>query len=401
MSNAYDTQQQIYNLLQGQFGATMPTNPSLASTPINSRMNQVFNSYLQYLPYLSQMTASQELPLAMAQYGATAATQPLYNALNLQQLQQYALPEAQVGQDIARSNALSGAQTNLMQLQGAGGDAAAYAQGLTNALNPALAAANSGAARAVNAINLQGLSPGEAAATERALNQANVGTGNLGLMNNTNAIANAMNFGGAFNSKIGLLNNATNAAANAANASTNAINPVNVALGQPNTSTMSNFGAGQFQPTSATTGTGTAGNAFSFGGGLLGNQSSMMNAQTGASSALQQTNSIPSYISAIGGACCFIFLEAYNGELPWWIRKCRDYYYEQEPQVATGYKRMAKWLVPAMKHSRLVRWAVNRFMIQPLTLYGGWLMCVEGYEDCQQFQSYKRFWFNVWRKLGK
>ena len=86
---------------------------------------------------------------------------------------------------------------------------------------PAANAAVTGATQGVNAINLSGLSPGEAAATERANNQNLSSTGNLGLNNGTNAISNAMNFGGAFNSKLGLLNNATNAASTAANAANN------------------------------------------------------------------------------------------------------------------------------------------------------------------------------------
>jgi len=82
-------------------------------------------------------------------------------------------------------------------------------------------AAVNGAAQAVNAINLNGLSPGEGNAIERSNNQTLSATGNLGLNNSTNTLANAMNFGGAFNSKIGLMNNATNAASTAAGAANN------------------------------------------------------------------------------------------------------------------------------------------------------------------------------------
>jgi hypothetical protein len=85
------------------------------------------------------------------------------------------------------------------------------------------AAANTGAAEGVNAINLNGLSPGEANSIERSTNQSNLATGNLGNSNATNTISNAMNFGGAFNSKLGLLNNATNAASTASNAGSTAL----------------------------------------------------------------------------------------------------------------------------------------------------------------------------------
>jgi hypothetical protein len=111
--------------------------------------------------------------------------------------------------------------------------------------SPALNAANQGATTAVNAINLNGLSPGESNAIERSTNQGNTATGNLGLINPTNTISNAMNFGGAFNSKIGLLNAATNTATGAANANTsnlsatgNLFNPVGSAASAPTFSSL-------------------------------------------------------------------------------------------------------------------------------------------------------------------
>ena len=88
---------------------------------------------------------------------------------------------------------------------------------------PAMAAANRGAVAGVNAINMNGLSPGEANSVERSTNQANLATGNLGNSNAMNTIGNAMNFGGAFNSKIPLLNASTNTAAGVANAGSNTL----------------------------------------------------------------------------------------------------------------------------------------------------------------------------------
>lgn len=92
--------------------------------------------------------------------------------------------------------------------------------GASKTSSPALTAANQGAVSGVNAINLGGLSPGEANAVERSTNQQNLATGNLGNSNATNTISNAMDFGGAFNNKIPLLNASTNAASTAANAGT-------------------------------------------------------------------------------------------------------------------------------------------------------------------------------------
>ena len=88
---------------------------------------------------------------------------------------------------------------------------------------PALNAASNGAVQGVNAINLNGLSPGESNAVERANNQGLATSGNLGLNNPTNTISNAVNFGGAFNSKIPLMNAAVNSASGAGTANSNAL----------------------------------------------------------------------------------------------------------------------------------------------------------------------------------
>jgi hypothetical protein len=131
---------------------------------------------------------------------------------------------------ISQSN--SQAQLNPSQLL------SAYSQGLPSMLStannavqstaaaPALNAATTGATNAVNAINLNGLSPGEGNAIERSTNQQNQASGNLGVNNATNTTANAMNFGNAINSKIGLMNSTTANAANVANAGTNALSGV-------------------------------------------------------------------------------------------------------------------------------------------------------------------------------
>lgn len=266
---------------------------------------KTLKDYTQYLPGLLQATGAQDTGLAQDQFNATAATTPETNALNLQQAQQFSLPLAQVGQQVTNSNALAGAQTNLNQIQGAGGQAALAAQALNQQANPAyynaINSASGGASNAINAINLNGLSPGEYNATERSLNQSNTATGNLGLDNATNAVSNAMNFGGAFNSKIGLMNNATNAASTVANAAAGngGLNAVNVALGQPNASTSGNFGTGTFSSTTPATNSANGTSALNFGSGLLGNITSANNAGTAASASTANGNSVPSYLSSL------------------------------------------------------------------------------------------------------
>jgi hypothetical protein len=377
------------------------------SAPSPQPMADVLQAYQQYLPQIVGVTAAQEPGAALNQLESTALTAPGYNALNLDQAQQYALPLAQVGQQVTQSNALAGAGTNLAQLQGPGGQAAQAALGVAQASNPNYYQVqnplSSQAANLLGAINLGGLSPGEEAATERSLNQNNVGTGNLGLLNPTNTISNAMNFGGAFNNKLGILGNAINSATGAATSAQNTgFSPVNIALGQPNTSTMGNFGTGTFAPTNAGTQGQNASNVFNFGSGMLGNQTSANNAMTNTAGtfAQAQAQAMSGLANSIGG-CCFIYLEATNGYMPDFVRLCRDRYYKRFPQIATGYKRMAKWLVPLMHQHTIIKYIVWHQMVKPLTLYGGFIRRRAGYSHGRNYRLYRRFWFTVWNFLGK
>lgn len=178
--------------------------------------------------------------------GASAAN-PIYTQSGLNQLNQYGSGYQQSGANLATQQA--GSTAGL--LSGAGGQAAANAVNLNNSLNPTQAAANQGAQTQLNSINMTGLSPGEYNATERAVNQGNQATGNLGLSNGMNNISNAMNFGGAFNSKLGLLNTATNTAANVAGSQNSQVNPVSTALGAG--STAGNYGLNNMNTTQANT----------------------------------------------------------------------------------------------------------------------------------------------------
>lgn len=96
--------------------------------------------------------------------------------------------------------------------------------------------------------------------------------------------------------------------------------------------------------------------------------------------------------------CCFIFLESFNGKLPWFVRFCRDHYYTTSKK--NGYVTMANWLVPAMRHSYIARKIVNALMVTPMTRYGGWLCRVEGFEYRTMDKLITEFWFFVWDKLG-
>lgn len=252
---------------------------------------------MQYLPSVLRATSSQSLPLAQDQLAATQATEPAYQQLNADLTAQYAPSLARTNAEVQRIQSLEGAETNRQQLVGAGGDAARAAMSLDRETNPdywkVQDAASNKAVDLLGAVNLNGLSPGEAAAVERSLNQNNTSTGNLGVNNATNTVANAMQFGGAFNSKLDRAANAiTTATGTAQGARNTGFSPVNVALGQPSTSGMT-----QFQQ-SGSQGGATQG-ALSFGSGLLSDRFGMNSAAIGAAASRANANSVPSYIGSM------------------------------------------------------------------------------------------------------
>lgn len=105
--------------------------------------------------------------------------------------------------------------------------------------------------------------------------------------------------------------------------------------------------------------------------------------------------------SAMSFGCCFIFLEAYNGVLPTWVRECRDEFAPESSARRVGYVAMSKWLVPAMRLYPWVRKAVNSTMVQPLTNWGGHYKNVPGYSFGRKYAPIKTMWFAAWSLIGK
>jgi len=202
-------------------------------------------TYSQALPGILGIQSDAVAPTTSAMAGGAAAANPVYTASGLSQLGSYAPGYATAGNALAQQQAT--AQEQLFS--GKGSQIARDAYALNNELNPVQAASNRQSTNLLNTYNLGGLSPGEYAAIERSLNNANQSTGNLGNLNATNTITNAMNFGGAFNSKLAGLGNALGAANQTAANQSAQFNAVNTALGAGNTAT--NFGLTQYNPTQA------------------------------------------------------------------------------------------------------------------------------------------------------
>jgi hypothetical protein len=69
-----------------------------------------------------------------------------------------------------------------------------------------------------------------------------------------------------------------------------------------------------------------------------------------------------------GVTCCFIFLEALNGELPWYVRRGRDDFNTKNRRA--GYVWMSRWLCPAMRVFPRMMNLVNAVMIKPFLRFG-------------------------------
>lgn len=101
-----------------------------------------------------------------------------------------------------------------------------------------------------------------------------------------------------------------------------------------------------------------------------------------------------------GLSCCFIFLEALNGQLPWYVRVARDTLCT--PGRVRGYRRMSSWLVPAMQRHRSIRYIVNNTMIKPFLKWGAYLFRDESAKPRYRYWApVCRLWFRIWDKLGE
>jgi hypothetical protein len=97
--------------------------------------------------------------------------------------------------------------------------------------------------------------------------------------------------------------------------------------------------------------------------------------------------------------CCFIFLEAYNGQLPSVVRRYRDMKAPESSKRRNGYIKMSRWLVPAMRMSHVARCLTNYLLVKPLTCYGKWY-----YKENTigwVFKPVEVFWMGFWKLTGK
>ncbi len=383
----------------------MGNNYGGAAPNLTSYTNNLGGLYQAQVPQDLTALNSAQNNTDIQNIGQSQALTNAYSQMGLGNLLNYGSLYAGVGNQIQNQNALSGAQTNLQQILGPGGMTALAANQLEQAVNPQyymLRDTNANqAANLVNSINLNGLSGGEQAAVERSLGGSNYARGTLGLDNATTAVGNAMNFGDYLNTKRTALGQALGASTGVmAGVNNTAWNPVSTALSQPDASTQSNWGTSQFGGTTKATGV----NANTLSSDYLSALTGMSNTQMGtqwSSNAASSASQIEQDFGLGSLNCCFIMLESYHGKLPWWVRECRDSHYDWAPQIARGYKRMAKWLVPMMRRVPLVKNLVWELMVLPITRFGGYLCDIPEYKQYWSARPIRNFWFHVWGWMGR
>jgi hypothetical protein len=323
---------------------------------------------------------------------ATRAQAGPQAALDAQLYSQYAPGYFNIGEGFADQQAQRATQRDLATIQGGGLDLARQAIALDREANPEFYSNRAAAGQGFQAL-LAGQDPNkltgsEMANVERGVNRLNTSRGtpsNIG--DATTTASNAMMFGDKLNQKRAMFGQSLALFPGIQQGSQSGINAYQIAAGR-GASSGNNASLQQYKGSQAFDQNAMYGNTTQGAFGVQQQRNDILKDHRGIADYTNQ---------AIGSVCCFIFLEAYNGQLPESVRLCRDIYYQSDPQLATGYKRMATWLVPMMRKSRVVSWLVNHTMVKPITRYGEWLV---GNKEtfCVGDKMIRDFWFSIWKK---
>lgn len=100
-----------------------------------------------------------------------------------------------------------------------------------------------------------------------------------------------------------------------------------------------------------------------------------------------------------GGMCCFIFLEARygNGTMDKVVRRFRNE--RMTAKNSRGYYKLSEVLVPMMRKSKIVKFAVRAFMTDPLVAYGR--AYYGGSKVGLIFKPIANFWLKTFEYLGE
>lgn len=361
-----------------------------APTP-NESTASMLNAFTTHLPGLMRVIASNILPYEQAKLESTKAVSPEYTKLQTDLYGKYGPQLAAIGNEINRLNELAQISTDTAGMKEANTSLLPQVIAGQEMLDPGARAAREASANKLtelmNSLNPTGLSGGERAEVERSLARDNAMGGNVNPSAMT-TVGNAMTFGKELQNKQSRIAGALQSAA--------ALNPslksgpdaFQVATGR---SSSTNTGIPQFVGNTQT-GQDTKELGTNMFNQIGQNTRSAMDINANRRDTLDR-------LGQINNLCCWIFLESYYGNMPWWVRRCRDAFYT--PERRQGYKLMAKYLVPLMRKYAFIRMLVNDIIVGPLTIYGGYLYRVEGYEDGRRYEGYTKFWFKTWEILGR
>lgn len=360
---------------------------------------EMLKAYTQYLPDLLKVTSQNIMPMEQALLESRQAVSPQESQLEADLYKQFGPQFAQIGSDIARQNALNQSATDAAVLAGPGKQVIQSALEAQKLADPEYYKARELGLKGLENLftNLPdagtGLSGAEREEVTRSLARDNIARGNT-TPSSLSTIENAMRFGNAGAQrqaqKQSQVANAVGAAGGFMAPAQSRIDTFQMTTGKPST----NFGDSRFSGVRET-GDATMSMGQGMWQGIGQSQSDAMNVNAKRRDTLDRVIAM----NESNPDCCWIFLAAHGGELPWYVRYCRNVLGTSETR--RGYTRMSKWLVPAMKRSRALRAIVRLVMTEPITMYGGYLCRVDGCEAGWVFQPVKRFWFAVWNKLGK
>jgi len=364
-------------------------------------MASVLQAYIENLPQLMSVTSKNALPTEQNILDANKVLAPQQNQLALDLYKQFGDQFTQAGVETNRKEALGQAATDLAVLQGPGKALAAAQLEAQKAADPEYYKTRETASNTL--ANLfsalpdanGGLSGGEREEVSRSLARDNAARGNEN-PTATSTVENAMKFGAAGEARKSAnqdrISQAIQAATSFMPSAKSGIDVLNTTTGRQ---TIANPGQSQFAGVSKDTGAST----MSMGSDLLGQTSAMRQQQNQINS--QRRDSLDRFSQVMSSmpsvSCCWIFLAAHGGELPWYVRYCRNVLGTAETR--RGYTRMSKWLVPLMQRSAVIRWLVRTVMTEPITEYGAYLFGENTHGWV--FRPVKQFWFRIWDNLGK
>ena len=370
----------------------------MGDTPqFGNSAEQAAESYEKHLPGILKATRDSILPTEQAIQTANEQLTPAKNDLSYKTLSDNYGRFTNVGADQAAlaSDRALGTTKDLLDKYGVGLGKSALAA--NEAADPYSAANRKRQTGALDTLfgsldDPNKLSGSETAGIDRTLARSNIARGNEA-PTASSTVESAMQFGDEGNkrkaAKQSSIKSAVDTATNAAGSLRSGID----ATGLVKSGQAGNIGMG-FMPGVANAGDrefGFGSNALSgFNAGAIAGQN---NTSAHATSLMQD---ISGGVGIANSMCCFIFMEAYAGRIPWYVRASRDLHYT--PQIRAGYVAMAKWLVPLMARFTFVRELVNELMIRPLTEDAAWVYSLKG---ARPRMGYKTFWLNLWKFIGR